>query len=54
MIVSENIKLTVNFPCDDDIIERALSDAGINPLRWAIVKTGENFIELSVSYVKES
>lgn len=54
MIVSENIKLTVEFPFDDEIIERALSDAGIKPLRWAIVKISENFIELSVSYVKEN
>lgn len=54
MIVSENIKLTVNFPFDDGIIERALSDAGIKPLRWAIVKSENNYIELSVSYVKES
>lgn len=54
MIVSESIKLTVNFPFDDEIIERALLDAGIKPLRWAITACDDKCVTLNVSYVKES
>lgn len=48
MIKSDIIKIP--FTTDNSKIENILLSRGIVPLRWAVVKVCENFLEISVSY----
>lgn len=53
MIISENIKLILKKPFDNEDIETALLKRGIEPLRWAIVSVDDESITVSISYVKK-
>ena len=48
MIKSDIIKIP--FTTDNNEIESILRSKGIVPLRWAVVKVSEDFLEISVSY----
>ena len=48
MIKSDIIKIP--FITDNREIETILHSKGIEPLRWAVVTVGAEFIEVSVSY----
>lgn len=54
MIVSESIKLNIKPPFNNQDIELEFLKLGIEPLRCAIVNAADSYIELNVSYVKES
>jgi len=48
MIKSDIVK--IKFTTNNAEIEKALVKLGIEPLRWAVVKTSEETITISVSY----
>ncbi len=50
MVVSDVIK--IKFLQDNLLIENELKSLGIDPLRWAVVDVQEDFILVSVSYIK--
>ncbi len=50
MVVSDIIK--IRFLQDNLLIENELKSSGIDPLRWAVVEVQENYIFVSVSYIK--
>lgn len=49
MIKSDIIK--INFTTDNYQIEQALSELGIEPLRWAVIAVDDISLTVSVSYV---
>ena len=52
MITTENIKLKINLPADDVLIEKELKERGIEPLRWAITAVVGEVLTINVSYEK--
>lgn len=48
-IISKLVKINVEFPIDDEMIESKLKDMGISPLRWAIVNVNCNTATISLA-----
>lgn len=48
-IVSKIIEIEADFPIDNVKIENKLSELGINPLRWAIVKVDGRILTISLA-----
>jgi len=51
-IVSENINIPTTENISTEYIENFLKEKGINPLRWAIVKTEENMYTVNCAHIK--
>lgn len=52
MITTENIKIKINLPTDDVLIEKELKSRSIEPLRWAITAVDGEILTINVSYEK--
>lgn len=51
MIVSKDIKLELDFPITNELIETKLDELGLNVLRWAVVDVVDNVYTIRVSIV---
>ena len=50
-IINKEIQIPKSDEVSSGYIESELSKQGVVPLRWAIVKTDENFFTINVSFV---
>ena len=48
-ITSKLIEIEADLPVDNEFIEQKLSEMGIEPLRWAIVKVEGKILTISLA-----
>ncbi len=51
-IISNLVKIKVEQPFDNEVIEKVLVQMGFKPLRWAIVGIDDSMLTVSLAYEK--